>query len=93
MFQTIAQARNYEEIASTVLNHHVAHQKAKGASPFVQGKEIIVPSKVDPKVFSTFLEILKGEPLATVRRITWRYRRNWHFQRAATWLNYSKDPV
>lgn len=91
MFQKIALDNTYDAVASTLLTHHVEHQRSKGASPFIQGKDIVVQGRVDPKVFSTFLQNLESDPLALERKIAWRYRRDWHFGRAATWLSYTED--
>lgn len=89
LFQVLAQEKSYDGIASSVLSHHKAHQKSKGASPFIQGDVVLIQDRVDPNSFSMFLEELRNDSSNIDHKITWRHRRDWHFKRASTWLSYA----
>ncbi|MGZ8983013.1 MAG: hypothetical protein ACXW11_03545 [Methylotenera sp.] len=92
LFQQISQNKTYKEVAATLLTHHSEHQRAKGAAPFLQGQEVMVYGRFDPKKFAMFLETLHEEPSVLIeQKITWRYRRDWHFERATKWLDYAGD--
>lgn len=88
VFRSFAQAQSPDDIVNIVLSHHADHQRSKGASPFIQGSEVLIHDRIEPKKFSNFIEELR-KAHDVEQKIAWRYRRDWHFRRAATWLQYA----
>ena len=90
LFVQLAGTVNYDKLSAAVLAHHATHQRAKGASPFVQDGQVLIQDRVDAQGFATFLERVRVEAPNTMDNlIAWNYRRNWHFKRAATWMSYA----
>lgn len=88
LFRSIAQARNYETVAAIILSHHILHQRSKGAGPFIEGGNVLVRDRVNVRGFSELLERLAAEPGMLEPILRWRYRRDWHFHRSLSWLDY-----
>ncbi|WP_291931125.1 hypothetical protein [Limnohabitans sp.] len=82
-------ANDYPTIVATVLASHSAHQRAKGASPFITGDAIAVQDRVDGQKFMQFFKSVADAPETLVSATQWRYHRNWHFERALLWQRYA----
>lgn len=91
LFVEMAASADFSQLARAVLEHHVRHQKSKGAMPYIEGEHITVRDKVNVRVFGQLLEQLDGAQTNIVQKIGWHYRRDWHFLRAQTWRQYAGE--
>ncbi len=82
-------ATDYSSIVATILSYHAAHQRSKGASPFISGEAIAVQDRVDSQTFVPFFDAVAKAPNTLVSATQWRYHRNWHFERAHLWQQYA----
>ena len=91
LFFDMAASADFSQLARAVLEHHVRHQKSKGAMPYIEGEHITVRDKVNVRAFGQLLEQLDGNLKDIVQQIGWHYRREWHFLRAQTWRRYAGE--
>jgi hypothetical protein len=82
-------ATDYSTIVATILTHHAAHQRSKGASPLISGEAIAVQDRVDSQSFVQFFDAVAKAPETLVKTTQWRYHRNWNFERAHLWQQYA----
>ena len=88
-FSTIADGVDYHGIAAKIIAHHTSHQGGKGALPYLRDGTIVVHNRVDAPALLAFLQKLKESPMTIEPAVAWRYKRDWHFWRAAQWLSYA----
>jgi len=86
---TLEKATDYPTMVAMILAHHSAHQRGKGASPFITGDAIAVQDRVDGQKFMQFFESVANKPETLVSATQWRYHRDWHFERAHLWQQYA----
>lgn len=86
---TLENANDYSTMVAMVLSHHSAHQRSKGASPFITGDTNSVQDRVDGQRFMQFFKSVADAPETLVSATQWRYHRNWHFERAQLWQQYA----
>lgn len=89
LFRRLAASRGDQEVARTILEHHISNQQAKGAVPFIRGNEVTVRDRVDHIQFAQLVRGLAEDLGGLEKCIRWRYGRGWHFERARKWLQYS----
>lgn len=87
--RTLENIKDYPTMVTTILDHHSAHQRGKGASPFIAGDAIAVQDRVDGQKFMQFFKLVADAPKTLVSATQWRYHRNWHFERAKLWRKYA----
>jgi len=86
---TLENIADFPTMVATVLAHHSAHQRGKGTSPFITGDAIAVQDRVDGQKFMQFFKSVADVPETLLPATQWRYRRNWHFERAQLWQQYA----
>lgn len=89
LFEKLSELNAYEEQARVILTHHSNHQKVKRATGYIEGDRVAVMDKVDPKNIAGLLSFFKQDLSRLNNKIGWHYKRDWHFDRAALWLEYS----
>lgn len=85
----LSRAPNHESMVETILAHHADHQKSKSQAPYIAGKEVAVRDRVDDVEFRRFFENVARNPDSLDSASLWRYRRDWHFNRADLWCRYA----
>jgi hypothetical protein len=91
LFVEMAASADFSQLARAVLEHHVCHQKSKGAMPYIEGEHITVRDKVNVRAFGQLLKQIDGTRTNIVQQIGWHYRRDWHFLRAQSWRRYAGE--
>lgn len=86
-------AAGHQGVAQVLVDHHVAHQKAKRTMPYIEGGELRIRDRVDQAAYTALREELCKEldqSRNPVELLTYRYKRDWHFDRAQTYARYMK---
>ncbi len=86
---TLAAVASWDDLAHAVLTHHEYHQQRKRVSPYIREGAIVVHDRIDPASVTALMDVLKKSPESIVSKISWYYRRNWHFSTAALWRRYA----
>lgn len=89
LFQALAACSDYERVVCTIIEHHTGHQRSKGTSPFFDNQGVRVRDRVDDQSIAARLQAVEEDPVQAMERITFWYRRNWHFGRAYQWARYA----
>lgn len=86
----LAVASSYDAAAAVIVQHHIRHQQAKGAQPYMEGGRLRVRERFDRQSFTSMYEELCNQPdtAAQVDLLTHSHRRDWHFDRALRYLRY-----
>ncbi|TXF99628.1 hypothetical protein FVD38_12210 [Massilia arenae] len=84
LFAGLTEVRDYQDAAQRILAHHVAHQKAKGSTPFMEDGELRVQGKFEVLSYGERRSALAkaGGRGARLALVAFQHRRDWHFQRA-----------
>ena len=90
LFAALAVASGHSAITAVIMRHHVDHQRAKDTQPYMENGELRVRDRFDRQAFTTLHEELTGQASANeqVNLLTYRYRRDWHMDRAARYARY-----
>lgn len=82
---------DYDDLERIVCDHHVAHQRAKGVSPFFDGEQLLVCDKVDRAELGPFTESVAQAQSAEARMrlLGFRSRRDWHFERCRRYHEFA----
>jgi hypothetical protein len=91
LFAKLAGVSAYADVSDIVKAHHVAHQKAKGVSPFMHDGELLVRDKFNKQGFTVLREAMADlrEPKERLACLIFQYRREWHFERAIRYSRYA----
>ena len=81
----------YDALERIVCEHHVAHQRAKGVSPFFDGEQLLLRDKVDRAELGAFTESVAQarSAEAALRMLGFRSRRDWHFGRCRRYYDFA----
>jgi hypothetical protein len=90
LFAELAGARDHTAATAIIVRHHVAHQKGKGALPYFEHGELRVRDRFDRQRFTELHMELNGLASAKdqLALLTYRFRRDWHFDRAQRYVRY-----
>jgi hypothetical protein len=91
LFASISASPRSSDSPQIILDHHVAHQKSKKVSPFVEGSKLLVKDKVDRTSFCALRDQLGrcSTPEEQLSLVNFNYRRGWHFARASSYSSYA----
>jgi hypothetical protein len=91
LFAALTDVRDYQEAAQGICLHHIAHQKAKGSVPFMEGGEIRVRDKFDMDSYGKRRSALESAASRSARiaLIAFQHPRDWHFKRAGDYHRYA----
>ncbi|MDQ3001844.1 MAG: hypothetical protein M3Y08_11365 [Fibrobacterota bacterium] len=90
MFRNLSMVRSVSALGTEVIRVHAKHQASKGAGAFLRDADILVRDRVDLEKLNDLIQNLSGNPENWEALISWAYRRDWFFGRAAKWLKYAK---
>lgn len=90
LFATLSYTSSYAATASVLMRHHVQHQKAKNALPYMENGELRVRDRFDRQRFTSLHEDLCNlvTPDKCLAWLAYSYRRDWHFDRALHYAHY-----
>lgn len=83
---------DFRSLTHCVIEHHMQHQQAKGASPFISHSEVLVTGRVDPTAVADAMSAFKdhaGEPKVQLDELQYRFGRQWHFEKCRLWSDWS----
>lgn len=86
-------APNYKALTRCIVNHHIDHQRAKGASPIIDHDELKVMGRVDADTMRQALtdaQETQDDMEACLDRLQFRYRRQWHFDKCRRWHDWAE---
>jgi len=95
LFGALAVASGHSAITTIIMRHHVDHQKGKNTQPYMDNGELRVRDRFDRQAFTALHEELADQDSANERvaLLTYRYRRDWHFDRAVRYARYFGEKV
>ncbi|MDM0022178.1 hypothetical protein [Variovorax saccharolyticus] len=88
LFATLAVTKKrFADVEAVIVQHHTAHQRAKGVSPYFDASGVLVKDKVAPAEVAEVMEDLEALPDVErqLDRLQYRSRRDWHFRRCTTY--------
>lgn len=92
LFSTIAEGtRSYESLRAKVVEHHKAHQRAKGTSPILDHDDLILRDGVDLDTVRKALDDAENadDVQCMMDGLQFRYRRQWHFEKCRRWHDWA----
>jgi hypothetical protein len=92
LFSTLASTEpSYRAIEQVVSDHHIAHQRGKGVSPFFDQSGLLVKDKVSSAELGPLVETLADEQSVEtcLDRLQYRSRRDWHFRRCRVYHDWA----
>lgn len=93
LFATLSIASGHSATSAIVLRHHLLHQKAKNTQPYMENGELRVRDRFDRHEFTALHEELSSQASADqqLALLTYRYRRDWHVDRALRYTHYFRE--
>ena len=93
LFAALANTSDHATTVNVLLGHHLSHQKAKNALPYLENGKLLIRDRFDRQRFTSLHEELTGltSPEDCLALLAYRYRRDWHIDRAMRYSHYIRD--